>query len=308
MEYTKQVGEGHKVQRLYVHWDITSVCEYKCSYCYAREEYKDKWMRPGNWTKQQKVIEELSKATLPVFLGLLGGEPTSHHKYWELVEKVRESVLTHEDSRLYITTNGYKDSEFFKKHTDSTGKEYILFSWHPEYNENGYDTVTYLLKHLIMYNKGYKLKTNIMLHPNKKYWGMTHNIIKRLRQQKTTEIHPHFIYSTPHKPVKYSKEFYEEFRYLSEYDNKEFLFYKDGVEEAYTDIEVFEKKLNKFKGWNCYNNNYEIGLNCDVNQFCIEDKHAITTDYFKNITEIKPVKCPHNFCSCDGLLKIKKER
>jgi len=100
MEYIKQTGIGHKIQRLYVHWDITTACEYKCSYCYAREEYKDNWMRPGNWTKQQTVINELSKSTLPVFLGLLGGEPTYHHKYFDMVNKIETDILSkHKDSR-----------------------------------------------------------------------------------------------------------------------------------------------------------------------------------------------------------------
>ena len=40
--FVKQSGLDHMTQRLYIHWDITNKCEYKCSYCYARKEYKDK--------------------------------------------------------------------------------------------------------------------------------------------------------------------------------------------------------------------------------------------------------------------------
>ena len=159
MEFTKQYGLGHKIQRLYIHWDITTFCEYKCSYCYAREEYKTNWNRPGNWKKQLKVIEALKRANLPIFLGLLGGEPTSHHKYFELVNIIQKDILPkHKDSRLYITTNGAKDIEFYNRHTISDDKKlYILWSWHPEYN-NKTSSDLFIQKIKLMISKGYKDK------------------------------------------------------------------------------------------------------------------------------------------------------
>lgn len=306
MEYIKQEGIGHKVQRLYIHWDITTICEYKCSYCYAREEYKDKWMRPGPWLKQLNVIEELKKATLPIFLGLLGGEPTSHHRYFEFLDLLLPA-LHHKDSRLYITSNGAKDRKIFEQHPESNGKLYMLWSYHPEYLEEK-DSLEFIQKILIMKKKGYKTKVNIMLHPKKEYWPKTFMIIMALGAFDGIEVHPHFIYSSPHKPIKYSDEFYEYFSDLKYSNNKEFIFSDGAIENAFTDIEVFQGKLNKFKDWNCWNNNYEIGLDCRVNQFCFEEKHIMPDNYFKNITEIVSRKCPYEYCSCDGLLKIKKEK
>ncbi len=310
MEFIKQEGIGHKVQRLYVHWDITTVCEYKCSYCYAIKEYKDKWMRPGPWKKQLEVIEELSKATLPVFLGLLGGEPTRHHKYFEMINLIQSKILNnHKDSRLYITTNGEKDLEFYQKHiTCSDKKQYFLFSWHPEYNDiessKSFKQKMYYLK-----RKGYKIKVNIMLHPAKKYWNLTKNFLLSLSHDEIEiEIHPHYIYISPHDTIKYSAEFYKEFSSFIKNIKPEFIFETKEEIYSFTDTEIFKNKFNKFKGWNCWNNNFEIGLDCKINQFCFESKQNIKKDYFKNITEILPKICPHNFCSCDGLLKIKKEK
>jgi len=306
MEYIKQEGLGHKIQRLYIHWDITTACEYKCSYCYAIKEYKDKWMRPGNWKKQQNVIDEISKAKLPVFLGLLGGEPTSHHKYFEMLELIKLKILHHKDSRLYITTNGNKDIDFFKRHKKCTdGKQYFLFSWHPEYCP---DNDKFIEKMYYLKSIGYKIKVNIMLHPASQYWDNTILLIKQLIKDNLIEIHPHYIYSSPHKTVKYSTAFYNKFTKYTSLILPEFKFTdENNKDHLYTDTEIFKDKKNKFKNWNCWNNNYEINLNCDVNQFCFEQKHQLRKDYFKNIKIIEPKKCPHEYCSCDGLLKIKKE-
>lgn len=306
MAYVKQHGVGHKVQRLYIHWDITTVCEYKCSYCYAMKQYENNWMKTGPWKKQLVVIEELKKSHLPIFLGLLGGEPTSHHRYFELLDKIDET-LHHKDSRLYITTNGNKDVSFYNKHKDSLGKYYVLWSWHPEYM-NEQTSKDYIEKIKVMKEKGYKNKINIMLHPKKEYWEITKLFIHQCNKL-GIEVHPHFIYKDQHSFIKYSKDFYESFNFLKDFDNKEFVFTDSNKQESFkTDIEIFENKDNMFKGWKCWNNNYEIGLDCSIQQFCFEDPHPIPFNYFKNLKEVTPKICPFDYCSCDGLLKIKKEK
>ena len=307
-DYIKQYGAGHKVQRLYIHWDITTVCEHKCSYCYAMKQYEGSWMKPGPWKKQLNVIYELEKSTLPVFIGLLGGEPTSHHRYFEMLDLITDTVLHHDESRMYITTNGYKDLEFFEKHRESNGKIYFLWSWHPEYNTKS-TSLEFIAKIIAMYEKGYKNKVNIMLHPKKEYWELTKFVIDTLNDLGYIDVHPHFIYKDQHSFIKYSKDFYKSFEYLKLLEHKEFIFIdKDQNKNSFSDIEIFENKVNQFKGWKCWNNNYEIGLDCQIQQFCFEDPHPISFNYFKNIKEIVPKICPFDYCSCDGLLKIKKEK
>ena len=139
------------------------------------------------------------------------------------------------------------------------------------------------------------------------YWNIIKKCILELAEL-DVNIHPHFIYASPHSFVKYSDEFYSKFNFIKNYDTKEYTFHTENSQTDFSDIEVFNKKINQFKGWNCWNNNYEINLNCEINQFCFEGKKGIPYNFFKDITKIGPVKCPHNFCSCDGLLKIHKEK
>lgn len=308
MDFIKTHGVNHYIQRLYVHWDITTMCEYKCSYCYARKQYKNKWGVPAIWSKQQHVLNELSKSTLPIFLGLLGGEPTSHQRYFTLLDLIQERILINKDSRLYITTNGAKDLNFYDKHKDVDGGIYMLWSLHPEYVdddkfESFYNNV------VLMYNKGYKTKINVMLHPNKKYWNSTKERYKRLDELGYSILHPHFIYGGFNEDVSYTSDFYDYFSFLENQRVKEFVFSTEKEDFIFSDYEIFSNNFNQFKGWKCWHNNFEIRSNCLISDQCFNRQpHEIPIDYFKNITEIQPRICPHMYCSCDGLMKIYKEK
>jgi len=309
MDYIKTMGVDHFIQRLYVHWDITTMCQYKCSYCYARQQYGKRWGEPSIWHKQLNVIEELSKSTLPVFLGLLGGEPTMHHKYFELLDMIKEKVICDDRSRLYITSNGAKGQEFFAQHKDADGKIFILWSLHPEFTgdkefENFYQNV------ILMNEKGYRTKINLMLHPNEKYWVVTKERYERLNELEYVTLHPHFIYGGFNQDVEYTESFYEYFKFLEGQRSKEFIYKCEGVHEHhFSDYEVFSKGLNKFKGWKCWHNNFEITNKCTISDQCFDGRSIdIPKDFFKNIKKIEPKVCPHEFCSCDGLMKIYKER
>ena len=305
-DFVKQYGLNHKIQRLYIHWDITTFCEYDCSYCYAKKEYGIKWNNPGIWSKQLLVINELKKSSLPIFLGLLGGEPTSHYKYFELLTKLSPIILNNKDSRLYITTNGSKDNDFFEKHPSLGNQFYFLFSLHPEYiNETNF--LNFQKNIEIVLNKGYRVKVNVMLHPSKRYWNNLKYFIEEL-QKLNIDVHPHYIYGDVHNKIRYTDEFYQYFNFINITKKPEFIFETQETTYQFNDHDIFNNNYNQFLGWNCYNNNFEIDLDCRINQFCFGDKRPIKKDFFKNITEIVPKKCPHNFCSCDGLLKIYKEK
>ena len=301
-------GVDHLRDRLYVHWDITTMCNYDCSYCYAKAQYGDKWQIPAIWKKQLEVIDELEKSTLPLFLGLLGGEPTMHQRYFQLLDLLEEKILKHPDSRLYITTNGSKSNEFFEKHKDSDGRTYVLWSIHAEYmNEETFKNVFENIK--IMHKKGYKNKLNLMLHPAKKYWEFTKYMYNELNTLEYLRIHPHFIYGGINKDVQYNKDFYEYFNFLENQRMKEFEYKTKSETFILSDYEIFKNNLNEFKGWKCWQNNYEISSNCLISDQCFNrDWSEISFNFFKNITKIESKICPHNFCSCDGLMKIHKEK
>lgn len=304
----KQYDIKHKIQRNYIHWDVSTQCQLKCSYCYAIAEYKDDWNKIDTWQRQKIVIKSIKRSSLPVFLGLLGGEPTIHPNYTELIELCHNAISVHKDGRLYVTTNGLQTNEFFENHKFYPNM-YFLWSIHFEFITN--KSIENIYRNIqICIDKGFRNKVNVMLHPDKKHWKQIHNIIDRLETM-NVEIHPHFLYDNGnvHALHQYPKEFYNEFIRFKDFD--EYLIFEDnGVQTKYNDYTIFNNKQTCFTGWDCYNNNYEINAFGTVNRFCFHEKSNLigNLNFFKNITETKPKKCPHMSCNCDGLLKIYKEK
>lgn len=310
MNVVKQYDITHKVQRLYVHWDVSTQCQLKCSYCYSIADYGDDWGKIDTWNRQLLVIKNISRATLPVFLGLLGGEPTLHPKYDELLEKSHAAISRHKDGRLYITTNGIKNSKWFAKHK-YYNNTYFLWSIHFEYEKNyGKNFEKFINNIKIMKNKGFRNKVNVMLSPDRNLWPKIHRLVDMLEAIGDIEIHPHFLYEdgNVHELHNYQEEFWEEFGRFKDYPGY-LVFEEDSKKEVMNDYEVFKDKLTNFRGWSCWNNNYEISYDGKVNRFCFDESSDLIRDinFFKNIGSVGSKTCPHDSCNCDGLLKIYKE-
>ena len=292
--------QGHAQQNqdlLNVHWDIVTVCQLKCGYCYARNTYGKDWGKISSRKTIDKVIESLSRSTLPFNLGLLGGEPTLSPHYDYIVEKIQG---LEKFNRVYLTTNGEKDLR--KINTNVTG---ILFSYHPAdctSNENFVSNVKYI------HSTGQKLKVNILLHPNKRHWEKSLNMAKTI-QNLGVKIHPHFVYAHwDRKLMRVHDCFFEYFKLFKELERD--IEYND---DLFNDFEVYQHGLTKFKGWSCWNNNYEVDVHGNVVKFCKEENTEtsdLTKDlnYFNRIKSTQAMICPHQECNCDGLLKLKKVR
>lgn len=308
--YNKQYDATHKVQRLYIHWDVSTQCNFKCSYCYAISDYGEDWGQLDSWTRQKLVIRNIANSSLPVFLGLLGGEPTLHPQYEELLELSHHAISKHKDGRLYITTNGSQPTEWFENHLFYENT-YFLWSAHFEYEKHYGENFQLILDNIkVMKNKGFRNKVNVMLHPNKKLWPKIHKFVDEL-EKLDVEIHPHFLYDegNVHKLHHYPKEFYDEFRRFEKY--VKYLVF-DGPDncDVYNDYDVFNNNFTSFTGWDCWNNNYEINFKGKVTRFCFDEVDDLITNFnfFRDIKEVKPKSCPHSTCNCDGLLKIYKEK
>lgn len=305
----KQYDFGHKKERLYIHWDITSKCNFNCSYCYAKRDYqpKNEWGKLDSWNRQKLVLKSLDLAELPIFLGILGGEPTLHPNFFNLIDECNKIIQKNKNSRLYITTNGstnvYKDMVY-------KPNNYFLWSIHLEHEKNYGENFKKVFDNIkICIDKGFKNRVNFLMLPDEKYFPKIHFIFNELSKL-NVEIHPHFLYFDPCEKTSlfnYSEKFYEEFKYMKELEGY-FTFENDTQFVKLNDFQIFHNKLNSFTGWDCYNNNYEINWNGDVVNLCKRQKESLITNpwFFKNIKKIEPFKCPYKECNCDGLLKVLK--
>ena len=82
LKFIKEYDYDHLIDRLYIHWDLLTKCNFDCSYCHAKRQYQKlgQWNDIDIFERQLLIINALSISTLPVFLGLQGGEPFLHPK------------------------------------------------------------------------------------------------------------------------------------------------------------------------------------------------------------------------------------
>ena len=303
MTILAQSGEGHIKDRLYIYWDITTKCNYKCSYCYARHKYMPRkmWNFLPNDISRRVILASLKCSKLPIYLGLHGGEPLTHPDIKKLVYSTM-GILKHELSVLYIATNLSTIKPI--QELPYTDKIRILASFHPEF-ANPHEFVS----RAISCSKKYKTKVNVLLHTDEQFWdGMQYVYDSCI--DVGLNVHPHFIYDQVGDDEvlwSYSPEFYSRFGYMRQSPCR-YEYTTDNGPELLSDVEVFERGLNHFKGWDCYNNNYEILIDGTVHKLCSSEYTSLFRNplYFSKISRIDPMKCPFEVCSSDGVLKCLK--
>ena len=306
-QFTAEYDYNHYLDRYYIYWDLSTQCNFKCSYCYARAEYKDDWNKIDSYSRQLLVLKALSFSDKPIFLGFHGGEPTVHPRFIDLITESLK-VLNHKDSRLYIVTNGstsvFDDIPINKK-------IYLLWSCHMEFKQKYGKNYEKFLKNIqLMKEKGFKNKVNLLLIPNKRYWNDIHYLYSKLKELDVI-IHPHFIYTVNgSKEIiwDYPKEFFDEFKELNFVQCK-YIFENDSEHVELTDYELFKNDLCHFKGWLCYNNNFEIKYNGLLRRICTNHFIDLTKDiFFFKRYKFTPMKCTSDNCLSDGVLKCLKIR
>lgn len=299
MDYKIQRHIQQDPDHINVHWDSLTICQLHCSYCYARNEYGKEWGKISSKEIVDAVIESLNRSSLPFNLGLLGGEPTIGPHYYYILDKISQ---LEKFQFVYVVTNAEKDLTTHP-HYDKLA---FLFSYHPA-DCTDRDRFVANMKHMIA--RGYKCKVNIMLHHDKALWPKIKEMFDICNEIEGLKIHPHFIYgNTIQKLFNYRPAFWEYFSFLEDYEKD--LMYDNDV---FNDFQVFRDGLTNFKGWSCYNNNYEIDVRGSVVQFC-RGKEEFSSNllrdpnFFNRIEKTVPMICPHRACNCDGLLKQLKVR
>lgn len=292
MEYNRQHHIQQEPDHLNIHWDTLTICQLNCSYCYARNEYGDKWGKLASKPVIDAVIKALSKSTLSFNLGMLGGEPTLSPYYTYIIEEIQKLKNS---LNLYVTTNGYKDLTSHPVYDNFA----FLFSYHPA---DCVDKSLFTRNVKSSYNRGIQTKVNVMLHHDERLWPDIKQTIDTFLSM-GIKVHPHFLYThSSRKLFKYKPEFWEFFNFLEDLD-KELVYDND----HFNDYQIYKNGMTSFTGWSCYNNNYEVDVYGNVVQFCRDRKEHVNltrdTDFFKRITHTKPMTCLHSACNCDGLLK-----
>jgi len=116
---------------------INTMCNQKCSYCYARADMK--WNTILNYGLIKLDIETFKQYKHKSIISLIGGEPTLHPQIKTIMKN-----LTKTHHELHIYTNG----TYTKKFDDAISK---LFTWTFSYHGTETDTKLFIknMKHLL---------------------------------------------------------------------------------------------------------------------------------------------------------------
>ena len=74
-------GSSHTFR---LHWDIDTICDFHCAYCYARKQLE--WNKIMSKDSIDKVLAQLRQIETPVEVALLGGEPSLSPHYFYILE------------------------------------------------------------------------------------------------------------------------------------------------------------------------------------------------------------------------------
>lgn len=249
------------------------MCQFKCPYCYSRYENSSKWNKIMNLNLIHKITEDIKHSKCNFSISLLGGEPALHPHFYEIInlftriENVKEVI---------IYTNGVKPIDIIDN------KVRVVFAFHP--SENNIN----LKKNILSCKCNKKISLSLV----KKFQNEIKDMCS-FAVNNSIEIEPTFITNPKNKRNSIPK--------IIQYENCKVYDY-NGIK--YNLSEVYDNNLDKFKGWKCYINSYEIDVDGECRRECSSKKYNINS-IFKNMN-YNYIVCKYEKCTDQCLLDYTK--
>ena len=240
---------------------IITLCQFKCPYCYSRYENLSKWNKIMDLDLIHKIVEGIKYSKGNFSISLLGGEPTLHPHFYEIISSFTKIKNIKE---VIIYTNGVKPIDIIDD------KVRVVFAFHP--SENNVN----LKKNILSCKCNKKISLSLV----KKF----QNEIKDMYNfavNNSIEIEPTFITNPKNKHFLIPK--------IIQYENHRVYDYNG---TKYNLLEVCDNNLDNFKGWKCYINSYEIDVDGECRRECSSKKYDINNMF-------KDMKYDYIVCKCD---------
>jgi len=292
MEKIKYIRQGDKGKLPTFAWKINNTCQYRCSYCFVDLEGEED---PQLSSIKKLVMLKLKKIDEPFSMELLGGEPTLHPDYKDIVE---EFIGFNNVKLLNIITNLKKDMSFWEDHIKHP-KLVIQPSIHMEYLDKA------LEEKLIYLNNNYTLMCNLMIHYDEKYNEKLKWILGVLSDL-NIQYEISYLYDiNNNKEVMEYPTSIKEIVANRDKPQASLKFFDEDKEYNYTVDEVYNNNLHHFLGWKCNTKYYTIDHKGYINRVCDVNstQHIVL---FKGISKI-PLTCAQKSgCICDEYLEWEK--
>jgi organic radical activating enzyme len=279
---------------LYIEWEVTQKCNYRCSYCSA---YDILGKNEISWNKKKYIIDELNKSNYKILLYLLGGEPTISKDYFKILEYI-EKINKNNKFEVFVSTNFSQPKKFYEKHKNYKNTNHWL-SLHPEY----IDVEKIKEKTLLIKDKGFYFIFAPMIMPDEKYLDMYYEL-KDFALKNNLNYYPQIVVND--KKGHYwasDEEFYK--KHINLFENS---FLEVKINNKYIPYHLFflDEKLQKRKNFNCFNSYFEIYWDGSLSARCLNiNEKFLPLNFFKKF-KIKKIKCSREFCDDYTLIHMYK--
>ena len=253
---------------------INTICNQYCDYCYARNGYEWNKIKP-----LRTILTELSwfkEFKHKSIITLIGGEPTLHPKFNEIVTFIAENL----DHYLHIYTNG----QFNVDKVSHTLKHNALwtFSYHGKYVKD---------EKLFIKNIEYFINNNIDFN------------ITIIAQNTISDEFFNFLKNNNLKE-KISVTFIHESNDYTPNETINSIFFSDWFKNTKNMVSFYDdnyfKKNARYKGRKCYYNEIDIldgkihSNECNID-FC----EPFTKEALLQLPPFSPVVCDRDYCKQD---------
>lgn len=302
LKYQSEINKDIS-DEIYFQWIITYKCNYRCDYCYLRENNlldKNKFVTLENF---KLGINKLSRNinVSNCRFDIMGGEPTLHpdlDNILKILSDINFKVVN-------LNTNGSLLKKYISLISNYNNFRIIL-SYHPD--KCDYNFIE-LVEEIVKAN--ISLEINVMFPPSckkaydmYKYLTNTYNCI----DTKVGLI----------TPLTYAEDEYDRLKMLIKNNNHNndrcFVFLYNNDIRSYTNEEIRLYSLNKFYGMLCFVKHFTIDTDGKINVLC--DSSVLNSSYVYFNSTIKYINnilrggimCKNNTCGCSIGYNFKKVR
>lgn len=282
------VGKG---TQLSISWELVTHCQFNCSYCYFHPHESN-----TNYVDLMKmVLAKLEKVSEPMDITLLGGEPTLHPRFYEIIATLHslENV-----KRVDIVTNFHLPVEFWEPLEAYSDKIEIIASYHVEYAQNNF------FKKIQQLKDKFTIDVHFLIHNDLKFLPKMKEAADEFFQVDSKRVSITF-----NKLIDHSGQSNKYFPYCDE--TLDFLkqlelqlknikhletikINTENHQVELTQLEFTNKNYNHFKGWKCEMNAILIHPDGFVTYPCTNQRKYILFAEFKKRT----IVCAHEICTC----------
>lgn len=147
---------------LEVNWVITSMCNYKCSYCFGQDTIRTKEFSSFSQLKNAvDYVKRLKRSAYTVTLA--GGEPTIHPEYLNLVGYICNEITNLQ--HIITVTNGSRNVDFYKKLIPYSRNTKLKLTISCHFETVKIDHIIDIIKNL---SDDITLDLKLMFHPEKR--------------------------------------------------------------------------------------------------------------------------------------------